>query len=70
MSKQVNCLLEVVLSVVLGVRKSKRMCCWTVVAWMLTFHLIWAKNKEHEGEVVDCMCVLNFQFSVNVLLFF
>jgi len=56
--------------VVLGVRESKRMCCWTVVAWMLTFHLIWAKNKEHEGEVVDCMCVLNFHFSVNVLLFF
>jgi hypothetical protein len=45
------------------------MCCWTVVAWMLMFHLILAKNKEQEGEAVDCMRVLNFQFSVNVLYF-
>ena len=54
----------------LGVRKSKRMRCWTVVAWMLMFRLILAKNKEQEGEAVDCMRVLTFQFSVNVLLFF
>jgi len=46
------------------------MRCWTVVAWMLMFHLILAKNKEQEGEAVDCTRVLTFQFSVNVLLFF